>query len=123
MDTCLPISNTATIHSGIAVLYVFFIECFKSWSTFCQGLFLSMLRVLTVFVLHPRIHGIAVSDNALYFHKHASVIYKEIGLDVESRDILDIVEGHTGQGYGIARDEDYSKYAMHMYKIVFIDGN
>ena len=46
-----------------------------------------------------------------------------IGLDVESRDILDIVEGHTGQGYGIARDEDYSKFAMHMYKIVFIDSS
>ncbi|XP_041357220.1 bifunctional D-cysteine desulfhydrase/1-aminocyclopropane-1-carboxylate deaminase, mitochondrial-like [Gigantopelta aegis] len=50
-----------------------------------------------------RIHGVAVSDDAAYFHSHVNEMLSALGLaDVKSEDIVDIVEGYKGKGYGIS---------------------
>lgn len=54
-----------------------------------------------------RVHGIAVSDDAKYFHNHCNETLREAGLgDVRSEDILRVVEGHKGKGYGISTDDE-----------------
>ena len=54
-----------------------------------------------------RIHGISVSDDAAYFHGHVDEVLKAVGLEnVKSRDILDIIDGHKGKGYGISTKEE-----------------
>lgn len=54
-----------------------------------------------------RIHGIAVSDDASYFHHHCNEMMEAVGItNVRSEDILDIIEGHKGQGYGISTQEE-----------------
>ena len=57
-----------------------------------------------------RIHGISVSDNAIYFHEHCNEMLQELGLsEVKSEDILVIIDGHKGQGYGQSTQEDLGK--------------
>ena len=51
------------------------------------------------------IHGVAVCDNAAYFHGHASGILQQLGIHVHAEDVLDIVEGYKGEGYGITTEE------------------
>ena len=61
-----------------------------------------------------RIHAICVSDNADYFYEHIDETIHEVGLSegyegrppVHSRDIIDIIEGYIGQGYGLSTDEE-----------------
>ncbi len=61
-------------------------------------------------VIRFRIHGIAVCDNAKYFHDHANSIFKQVGFnEAIAQDIMPIIEGYKGRGYGIATQEDYGK--------------
>ena len=54
-----------------------------------------------------RIHGVAVSDDAVYFHNHINEMLTAIGVaDVKSEDIIDIVEGYKGKGYGISSPDE-----------------
>ena len=54
-----------------------------------------------------RVHGIAVSDDRHYFHNHVNETLKSIGIeDVKSQDILHIVEGYKGRGYGLNTQEE-----------------
>lgn len=54
-----------------------------------------------------KIHAIAVSDDAAYFHNHCNETLQEVGLEnLHSEDILHIAEGHKGKGYGISTDEE-----------------
>ena len=56
------------------------------------------------------IHGVAVCDDAAYFHSHANDILNKLGIsNVKAEDILDIVEGYKGQGYGITNEESLGK--------------
>ena len=60
-------------------------------------------------------------DNAEYFHGHIDETLEELGLSqsqeqdtqgrpaVKSRDIIDIVEGYKGRGYGLSTDEELGK--------------
>ena len=51
-----------------------------------------------------------MSDNAVYFHEHCNEMLQELGLcEVKSEDILDIIDGHKGQGYGQSTQEDLGK--------------
>lgn len=55
-------------------------------------------------------HGIAVSDNAKYFHEHCNEMMQETGLkNLSSEDLLDIIEGHKGLGYGVSTEEELGK--------------
>lgn len=57
-----------------------------------------------------RIHAIAVSDNAEYFHGHCNEMLESVGLtDVKSEDILHVVEGYKGLGYGLSTQEELGK--------------
>ncbi|KAK7461192.1 hypothetical protein BaRGS_00038780 [Batillaria attramentaria] len=54
-----------------------------------------------------KVHAIAVSDNAEYFHNHCNETLQEAGLGhLRSEDILHVVEGHKGKGYGISTDDE-----------------
>lgn len=57
-----------------------------------------------------RVHGVAVSDNAKYFHEHCNEMMQETGLkNLSSEDLLDIIEGHKGLGYGVSTEEELGK--------------
>ena len=55
-------------------------------------------------------------DNAEYFHGHIDKHLKLFGLTTNaegkplcSRDIVDVIEGYKGQGYGISTEEELGK--------------
>ena len=49
----------------------------------------------------------AVSDDAAYFHNHINEMLTATGVaDVKSEDIIDIVEGYKGKGYGISSPDE-----------------
>ena len=59
-----------------------------------------------------RIHGVSVTDNADYFYELIDQFLKSIGQTdsagklLHSRDIVDIIDGYKGRGYGLTtRDE------------------
>lgn len=65
----------------------------------------------------PRIHGVCVCDNAEYFHGHIDLQLKAFGLSTNregkplcSRDIVDVIEGYKGQGYGLNTDEELGEW-------------
>ncbi|XP_065898951.1 uncharacterized protein [Dysidea avara] len=55
-----------------------------------------------------KIHAVAVCDNANYFYDHVGDTLEAIGMGdkVKSTDILDVVDGYKGQGYGLTTDKD-----------------
>ncbi|XP_064638587.1 uncharacterized protein LOC135494484 [Lineus longissimus] len=54
-----------------------------------------------------KIHAVAICDSAAYFHNHVNETLQEVGLnDIRSEDILDIIEGYKGLGYGISTPEE-----------------
>jgi len=57
-----------------------------------------------------RIHAVAVCDNANYFYDHVDETLEGIGMGdkVKSTEILDVVDGYKGQGYGLTTDKDLS---------------
>ena len=56
----------------------------------------------------PRIHAVAVCDNAQYFYDHVDQTLEAIGMGdkVKSTDILDVIDGYKGKGYSLTTDED-----------------
>ena len=64
-----------------------------------------------------RLHAITVSDNAAYFYDHCDQTLKEIGLDrVKSRDMLRMVDGYKGTGYGVSTDEELGNMAFWVFR-------
>ena len=61
-----------------------------------------------------RIHAVCVCDNAAHFHKDINSILDKLGPSegsegkpgVRSKDIIDIIEGYEGRGYGLSTDEE-----------------
>ncbi|XP_077987823.1 uncharacterized protein LOC144442367 [Glandiceps talaboti] len=53
-------------------------------------------------------HAIAVCDDANYFHSEINHVLKEVGLNDEtkSEDIIDVIEGAKGRGYGVSTQEE-----------------
>ena len=47
-----------------------------------------------------------MSDDARYFHTHCQEMLDAVGLRARSEDILDVIDGHKGQGYAIATQEE-----------------
>jgi D-cysteine desulfhydrase family pyridoxal phosphate-dependent enzyme len=57
--------------------------------------------------LGVKVHGVTVSDHEKYFHSHCNEMLCELGVsDVRSEDILDIIVGYKGKGYGKTTDEE-----------------
>ncbi|XP_071838355.1 uncharacterized protein [Apostichopus japonicus] len=59
-----------------------------------------------------KIHAMAVCDDASYFHGEIMTLLKNVGLQkdgesgVQSADLIDIVEGVKGLGYGLSTEEE-----------------
>nr|NP_001229618.2 uncharacterized protein LOC578025 [Strongylocentrotus purpuratus] len=60
-----------------------------------------------------RIHGMAICDDAKYFHGEINKVLRELGMQegqgssgVRSEDIVDVVEGVRGLGYGLSQPEE-----------------
>ena len=55
-----------------------------------------------------RIHAITVCDNKKYFTDHINGALNDVGLGscVSADDIIDIVDGYKGLGYGISTPEE-----------------
>lgn len=58
-----------------------------------------------------KVHAVAVCDDARYFHGHINEMIQSLGIsNVQSEDIVDIIEGYKGAGYGVSTDEDHNLY-------------
>jgi D-cysteine desulfhydrase len=53
-----------------------------------------------------RIHAIAICDDAKYFYDHVDHTLQELGVPVQARDIVRIVEGYKGLGYGLSQPHE-----------------
>lgn len=54
-----------------------------------------------------KVHAVIVCDDAKYFHDHVNETLTELGLtDVRSEEILDIIEGYKGRGYGLSTQDE-----------------
>ncbi|XP_020893648.1 putative D-cysteine desulfhydrase 1, mitochondrial [Exaiptasia diaphana] len=51
-------------------------------------------------------HAVCASDNAKNFYEHINEELDAIGMDVKAEDIIDIVDGYKGKGYGISTKEE-----------------
>lgn len=60
----------------------------------------------------------AVCDDAAFFHGEINKLLKSVGLQrdtqpvVRSEDLIDIVEGVKGRGYGLSTDEELGEPNM-----------
>ncbi|OWF54484.1 bifunctional D-cysteine desulfhydrase/1-aminocyclopropane-1-carboxylate deaminase, mitochondrial-like [Mizuhopecten yessoensis] len=56
---------------------------------------------------HVKCHAITVCDDKVYFTDHINKTLCDIRLDtVHCQDVLDIVEGHKGRGYGLSTQDE-----------------
>ena len=55
-----------------------------------------------------RIHAVAVCDNAQYFYDHVDQTLEAVGMGdkVKSTEILGVVDGYKGKGYGLTTEKD-----------------
>ena len=57
-----------------------------------------------------RVHAVSVCDDAKYFHGHCNEMLQTVGLNgVRSEDILHVIDGHKGLGYGLSTQEELGK--------------
>ena len=57
-----------------------------------------------------RCHAVNVSDNAAYFYNKINEDLNTGGLDVKAEDIIDVINGYHGKGYGISSQEELGGY-------------
>jgi D-cysteine desulfhydrase len=53
-----------------------------------------------------RIHAVPVCDDAQYFLDHCQEMSDALGLSLRAREILSVVDGYKGEGYGKTNDRD-----------------
>lgn len=59
-----------------------------------------------------KIHGIRTWGDSTYFYGHAKETLEDAGIfGVEPRDIIDVIDGHVGAGYGVS-DESLRKFCI-----------
>lgn len=53
-------------------------------------------------------------DNAQYFYDHVDQTLETIGMGnkVKSTEILDVVDGYKGKGYGLTTEEDLGNFCL-----------
>ena len=62
-----------------------------------------------------RIHAVSVSDSSEYFYNYIDTTLQQLGIlsdsgtPLKARDILDIVDGYKGKGYGVSTVEELSE--------------
>ena len=57
-----------------------------------------------------RCHAVNVSDNATYFYTKINEDLRTGGLDVRAEDIVDIIDGYKGLGYGLSTQDELGWY-------------
>ena len=58
------------------------------------------------FLYLSRCHAVNVSDNAAYFYNKISEDLRSGGTDVRAEDIIDIIDGYKGGGYGVSTQHE-----------------
>jgi len=60
-----------------------------------------------------RVHAFSVSDHKGYFHHHIDQTLEELGLlgSINSRGIINIVDGYKGAGYGLSQPHELAYIA------------
>ena len=53
-----------------------------------------------------KIHAINICDNAKYFYNHLDEQIKELNLKYKAVDLVNIIDGFKGAGYGISTDNE-----------------
>eukprot|EP00042_Codosiga_hollandica_P029196 m.159232 g.159232 ORF g.159232 m.159232 type:complete len:362 (-) comp53009_c0_seq2:18-1103(-) len=53
-----------------------------------------------------RIHAISVCDSAPYFYDHIDAILRDLGVPARAQDIIRIVDGYKGKGYGLSTPQE-----------------
>lgn len=61
-------------------------------------------------MLTIRCHAVNVSDNAAYFYNKINEDLQAGGLDVQAEEIIDIIDGYKGQGYGLSTQQELGGY-------------
>ena len=62
-----------------------------------------------------RIHAVSVSDSSDYFYNHIDNTLQQLGLlkdnghPLKATDILEVVDGYKGRGYGLSTAEELSE--------------
>lgn len=62
-----------------------------------------------------RIHAVSVSDTSDYFYNHIDNTLQQLGLlknnghPLKATDILEVVDGYKGRGYGLSTAEELSE--------------
>ncbi|XP_073256234.1 uncharacterized protein [Porites lutea] len=51
-------------------------------------------------------HAVNVSDNAAYFYNKINEDLRSGGIDVKAEDIIDIIDGYKGGGYGVSTEHE-----------------
>ena len=51
-------------------------------------------------------HAVNVSDNAAYFYNKINEDLRIGGIDVKAEDIIDIIDGYKGGGYGVSTQHE-----------------
>ncbi|KAM7432045.1 hypothetical protein ABFA07_017465 [Porites harrisoni] len=51
-------------------------------------------------------HAVNVSDNAAYFYNKINEDLRRGGIDVKAEDIIDIIDGYKGGGYGVSTQHE-----------------
>ena len=53
-----------------------------------------------------RCHAVNVCDDAAYFYQKINEDLQIGGLDVQAEELIDIIDGYKGQGYGKSTEEE-----------------
>ena len=57
-------------------------------------------------------HAVNVSDNAAYFYNKINEDLRIGGIDVKAEDIIDIIDGYKGGGYGVSTQHELGGYTL-----------
>lgn len=61
-------------------------------------------------IIHFRVHAVCVCDESSYFYDHIDEDLQSAGLNVAARDIINVIDGYKGKGYGLSTDEELGNY-------------
>ena len=73
-------------------------------------LLISSTNLIDVVASCLRCHAINVYDSGSYVHDKINEELRTAGLDVQAEDIIDVINGHHGKGYGISAQEELGGY-------------
>ena len=60
-----------------------------------------------------------MSDNAAYFYNKINEDLRRGGIDVKAEDIIDIIDGYKGGGYGVSTQHELGARMLGLAKLFF----